>query len=59
MKWIQKTNIYEDTEFYQRYLKIKNEYNIFSQNTPYKMHPAVAITSQNFSQVKEFMQQKG
>ncbi|CAG8750744.1 6388_t:CDS:2, partial [Racocetra fulgida] len=35
----------KDTEFYQQYLKIEKEYNTFSQNTPYKIHPTATTTS--------------
>ncbi|CAG8699603.1 5272_t:CDS:2, partial [Ambispora leptoticha] len=42
----------EDTPFYQQYQSLAEEYNQFSQNTPYQIHPT-AITHKL---VKEFIQ---
>ncbi|MCE8163163.1 MAG: serine/threonine-protein kinase [Candidatus Moeniiplasma glomeromycotorum] len=35
----------ENTPFYQQYQEIETKYNTFSQNTPYKIHPAAVLTS--------------
>jgi len=38
-----------NTSFYQQYQVIENEYNVFSQNTPYQIHPTVITTSRSIS----------
>ena len=35
----------EDTEFYRQYQTIEEEYNTFSQTTPYKIHPTTVLCS--------------
>jgi len=35
----------KDTEFYLQYQEIEEEYNTFSQNTPYQIHPTVILSS--------------
>jgi hypothetical protein len=34
-----------NTPLYQRYQALEKEYNTFSQNTPYQIHPTATITS--------------
>ncbi|CAH1757581.1 15537_t:CDS:2 [Entrophospora sp. SA101] len=45
--WIDYDNgcVKEDTQFYLRYQEIEQEYNTFSQNTPYQIHPTATLTS--------------
>lgn len=43
--WIKEIEYEKNTEFYEQYQEIKKEYNHFSQNTPYQIHPTATTTS--------------
>ena len=45
----------KNTSFYQQYQVIAEEYNYFSQNTPYQIRPNTVVTSQMIS-IKEIKQ---
>jgi len=51
-KWCREIRDKKDTEFYQQYSKIEKEYNVFSQNTTYQMHPTAIIISKPLNKIE-------